>query len=287
MFVCQPVGDHSGDAASGVKEQLGKLSEKAKSIGRKTKRTIVTLAQVSGIKDRRQAQPCCISAGVSAHFSDDHAWHPCFFAVRVDQTPVPEAADHSSRLHTRASSSAPPRDGDSVLEDLKDDARRIKQKVSNKMKKVGLSAESAGVEMKDKGEDMWVKTKKAARRAKDNLKETVEEAASTASTATTVQPERELFDVEDLESESEPVRAAAQSEELSTTAGRDRAGTFTVWEPKDDLNESPPGSAGSIGLKQESVKKSMLDGPQEMPQGVGKRAHDEAGRPLETGTERS
>lgn len=203
--------------------------------------------------------------------------------MRVAQTPVPEPADHGSRFHTRAFASAPPRDGDSVLEDLKDDARRIKQKMSNKLKKVGLSAESAGVEMKDKGEDMWVKTKKAARRAEDSVQETVQEAASV-----TVPAERELFDVEDLESESEPVRAAAQSEVLSTTAGRDRAGTFTVWEPKDESGiETPPGSSGSIGLKQESVKKSMLDGPQEMPQGVGKRAHDEAGRPLETGTERS
>jgi hypothetical protein len=49
VLVCQPVHD-SGDAASGVKEQLGKLSEKAKSIGRKTKRTLVSLANVRRLK---------------------------------------------------------------------------------------------------------------------------------------------------------------------------------------------------------------------------------------------
>lgn len=49
VLIFQPVHD-SGDAASGVKEQLGKLSEKAKSIGRKTKRTLVTLANVRRLK---------------------------------------------------------------------------------------------------------------------------------------------------------------------------------------------------------------------------------------------
>jgi hypothetical protein len=148
------------------------------------------------------------------------------------------------------------------MEDLKDDARRMKEKASNRLSQ-------AGIEMKEKGQEVLHGAKKAGRRLKKAVKGAMDEVVSPPKGASQAIPPEARF------SESEAVRNVAHSEVLST---------------------SRPGSSGvgsGVGavapdVVEEPVKKSALwDGPQEMPQGVGKRAKDEEGRPMETGTERS
>jgi hypothetical protein len=148
------------------------------------------------------------------------------------------------------------------MEDLKDDARRMKEKASNRLSQ-------AGIEMKEKGQEVLHGAKKVGRRLKKAVKGAMDEVVSPPKGASQAIPPQARF------SESEAVRNVAHSEVLST---------------------SRPGSSGvgsGVGavapdVVEEPVKKSALwDGPQEMPQGVGKRAKDEEGRPMETGTERS
>lgn len=112
-----------------------------------------------------------------------------------------------------------------LKDDLADDARRLKQKVTNTAEKAVLSAGGKMVDMKDGAQELWHKTKKAARNVKESVQETAKEIL-------------------------EPVGSSTTSDQAT----------------------------GPV------PKNSLSDGPQEMPQGVGVRARDEKGRPMETGT---
>lgn len=197
------------------------------------------------------------------------------------------SADHPARLHTFASPlwRAPDSEAtnESAIDDLKDDARRAKQRASNKMHQAANKAENVGLEVKEKAQEMAHGVKKAARHLKESINETVGGTAGASST----HPASSVFDEDDFDSASEPVRHAARSSQLSTTTGRSGSGsgTFSLWNtvPDSSTHSSSTSSSGSMGQSQESVSKGILDGPQQMPQGPGKRAFDDQGRPMETG----
>jgi len=165
-------------------------------------------------------------------------------------------------LHT----SAAPRVRDSDIQDLRDDARRVGQKASNRMSQ-------AGIEIKEKSQEMMHGAKKVGRRIKDAVKDAVDDMATPGTAA---RGASETIPPEARHSDSEPVRDAARSEVLSTS--RNRRGASVM---------SPSAQSGSDPVLEPVGKSTLWDGPQEMPQGVGQRAHDETGRPMETGGRRT
>lgn len=62
-----------------------------------------------------------------------------------------------------------------------------------------------------------------------------------------------------------------------------RAVKESLTEAVSTTNESSTANTASVP-PEATVQSSLFQGPQEMPQGVGDRAHDSEGRPMETGT---
>lgn len=236
----EDAGDVLGHAVSDVKESLSDVTGKAKRMGKKVKKQVGEMGMPDHSGDRRMLHT------TSASYS---GW-------RFDDMPYDEGG----------------------IDNLKDDARRVKQHASNRMSQASNEAENVGIEIKEKGQEMMHGAKKAARR----VKEAINEATGTAQ-ASSSQPASAAFDETDMESASAPVRHAARSSQLSTTAGR--RGSANTFAGMDEAPEQAAREGSEVmGESQSSVKKSFLDGPQEMPQGPGKRATDAQGRPLETGT---
>lgn len=147
----------------------------------------------------------------------------------------------------------------SLKEDWKDDAQRMKEKAKNQLHKAKLSVEDTAVDLKEGAQEVWHKTKKAARSAKESIKDSVDSITEKSSAA-----------ADDLY--GSPVN----------TFGKGQPG-HRLFNSVDE--ESTAVKSGEvIGEDVDSLRKSFWDGPQDMPQGVGKRAVDEKGRPLETGT---
>jgi hypothetical protein len=157
------------------------------------------------------------------------------------------------------SSAALRRDDDPLKEDVKDDARRMKDKAKNKLHKAKLAAEETAVDVKEGAQEVWHKTKKAARAVKETVKET---AAQAMAPMYGKDPKKEeLYPVSD----SEGARTGYKLSRASPEAAAEASGASL----HEDVN---------------SLRKTILDGPQDMPQGPGKRAKDVSGEPMETGT---
>jgi len=61
----------------------------------------------------------------------------------------------------------------------------------------------------------------------------------------------------------------------------------SVKEAAETVSAAAQSDASTMGEDVNSLRKSLHDGPQDMPQGVGKRAKNEKGKPMETGTNES
>lgn len=153
------------------------------------------------------------------------------------------------------------RDNDPAREDWKDDTQRLKEKAQNQLHKAKLSAEETAVDLKEGAQSIWHKTKKAARSAKESIKESVDSLASPT---------------------TGPVTRSDLSGAPTSTSGKGQPGhrLFNA----DDEESTAMKSGEVIGEEVDSLRKGFFDGPQDMPQGVGRRAVDETGTPLETGT---
>jgi hypothetical protein len=85
---------------------------------------------------------------------------------------------------------------------------------------------------------------------------------------------------------TQPPHGSAHAIPLYPTSDAAQA-VGTVRASKMTPEQAAAASAATMHHDEHSVKRSILDGPQTMPQGVGKRAIDGEGRPLETGTKDS
>jgi hypothetical protein len=214
-------------------------------------------------------------------------------------------------------------DASRLQDELKEDASNLGDRLSNAAEKAQHAGKIAAVDAKESSQKLWDGTKGAfkavGRDVKDAVKGTrgfsthssggkAEEGQFTGAGAALDAAEgrqggaaarrkqkKTKLASEDLDGnlKGKSTRLSAKiadvftpmssdSEKLKTSA---RRGTLRL----NDSDESGDAniSAPELGEDMESVKKSFLDGPQDMPQGVGKRATDDEGRPLETGTRNS
>jgi hypothetical protein len=154
------------------------------------------------------------------------------------------------------------RSDEGLKEDLKDDARRIKDKAANKLEKAKLAAEDVGVDLKESAQELWTKAKKAGRHAKESIQETASEAMKPMYTESGEQQFKEdLYPVSDSEGARKGVKLPMSSPDSAAQASGD-----------------------VLGEDVDALRKSFFDGPQDLPQGPGKRAVNEKGEPMETGT---
>jgi hypothetical protein len=193
------------------------------------------------------------------------------------QSKLSEAAKESEATAETAAKSA--------VKTVKAKAQAAKASIVSAEKSVESGAHRLAGEVKHAGQVAASKVKQGVRAAEDAVKE-----ATSTGQATTLHPASSAFTKEDFNSPLATVRHAAASAELSTTAGRGGRGGTLSHAPivgAESEEELALSSGRTMGLDQDSVKKSLLDGPQRMPEGVGKRAVGEDGRPMETGAERS
>lgn len=140
-----------------------------------------------------------------------------------------------------------------LADEIKEEAREVKSRGEKKLRQAKVAAEEASTDVKEGAQQVWNKAKKVARKVRQSVEETA--AAMT-----------------------EPVTERAKDKvETGSTPG---SGVGPVFTPESAA------SSGSVG-DPSSLRRSIVDGPQEMPQGVGRRARDDQGRPMETGKEGS
>jgi len=141
----------------------------------------------------------------------------------------------------------------SAARDSERAAKDLQDDATRMKQKVQNRSAQAGIEMKEQGQSMMHGVKKTARA----VGAAVTDAIDSATSAVTGGEKRD----------------ATNDPELSTSK---RPGNVVGGSTDSNLGEG-----------QESVKKSFLDGPQVMPQGVGKRAKDDEGKPMEQGSPRT
>jgi len=132
-------------------------------------------------------------------------------------------------------------------------AKDLQDDATRMKQKVQNRSAQAGIELKEQGQSMMHGVKKTARAVGAAVTDAIDSAASTVTGG--------------------EKRDATNDPELSTSK---RPGNVIGGSTDSNLGEG-----------QESVKKSFLDGPQVMPQGVGKRAKDDEGKPMEQGSPRT
>lgn len=153
--------------------------------------------------------------------------------------------------------------------------------------KAKLAAEDIGIDVKETAEHALQGAKKMAKKVKDAASSAAESVKSAAGAAMVPMYEKdnELGDRMNRQNPDQDIYN--RDNELYPTS--DSAGAKSGYKlPLSQSDESAAAMSGSsIGEDVNSVRKSLLDDPQDMPQGVGKRAKSADGTPMETGTERS
>lgn len=146
-----------------------------------------------------------------------------------------------------------------ITESLKDDAAMFRDSAKNKLHKAKLSADEVATDIKESAQKAWKKTKKAAMNATDKLEDVTEKAMQPM--YPDAAPNAELYPTADSLQDKGGVRLPMASPEAAASA-----------------------TGASLGEDMDGLRKGFFDGPQSMPQGPGKRAKNEKGMPLETGT---
>lgn len=144
---------------------------------------------------------------------------------------------------------------DRVMDDLKDDASRMLDSTKNSMLK-------GAIDVKESLSSVTHSAKKAMRHAKENLKDAA---------ATLTEP---VYDSSSRKEDLYPTSDSANSK-----------GWRAPGAASPEVEAERSGAA--LGESVNAVRKSLFDGPQDMPQGVGKRAKNERGEDMETGAPRT
>lgn len=140
--------------------------------------------------------------------------------------------------------------------DLKEDARDLKEEAQEKMSDARQTMSHVTEDLSERGHEMLGKVKKSARDLTEKARHVMKEATTPVYEDTS----DGMYPTSDAKNERGGVKMPMSSPESAASA-----------------------SGGSMGGDVNAVRKSLFDGPQDMPQGVGKRALNERGEPMETG----
>jgi len=177
-------------------------------------------------------------------------------AKRSAKLDADDVLGHSHNDPHPASSSGSGGLGGNISEDLKDARAGLKEG----MESAKQSMSDVGERVKEGAEELWEKTKKQVREFRTSAGDIIEEVTT-------------------------PVYARSDDGMYPTSDAKNAKGGVQV--PMHSPDVAAVSSGASLGEDVNAVRKSMFDGPQDMPQGVGKRAVDEKGRPMETGAKGS
>jgi len=135
---------------------------------------------------------------------------------------------------------------------------------------VAASAKRAGLQASEAAQEASVNMKQSASEAMERAREGADEAMGRVKGAARKLKKRAKKAAEDMSESITPQSESAMSagEDMELSGHRVSKG----YQP----GQTVPGTHNPL-----------VQGPQEMPQGVGRRAKDEKGRPMETGSERT